>query len=168
MGQIDLKQATVFIRDGTTPTPNELEVRIGEGNLTYTENREREYTLDRGRLDTVKDGDEAPIDVSMDATWEWLRSKAGDPDVTVEEALKNVGAASGWVSSSDDPCEPYAVDIVIEYRPDCEAAETHYEVITIPDFRYESIEHDLDAGTLAISGRANATDAIPVRVPFSS
>ena len=167
-GQIDLKQTTIEIRDGTTPTPFSLEVRIGEGNLTYTENKERDYTLDRGRLDTVRDADEAPVDVTMDATWEWLRSKPGDTIPTIEEALKNTGLAAAWVSSSDDPCEPYAVDLVITYKPDCEAVETHFEVITIADFRYETIEHDIDAGTLSITGRANVTEAAPVRVPFSS
>ena len=168
MGQIDLKQATVKIVDGTTPTPNELTVKIGEGNITWTETQEREYTLDRGNLDTVRDGDDTPVDMSMDATWEWLRSKAGDPDVTIEEALKQVGAASAWVSSAADACEPYAVDLVITYRPTCTAVETHFEVITIPDFRWESIEHDTAAGTLAVTGRANVTQAVPVRLPFSS
>jgi len=168
MGQIDLKQTTIEFRDGTTPTPNSIEVRIGEGNLTYTENKEREYTLDRGNLDTVRNADDAPVDVSIDATWEFLRGKPGDVVPTIEEALKRVGVASSWVSSAADPCEPFAVDVVITYKPECEIGETHFEVITIADFRYETIEHDLDAGTLAVTGRANVTEASVVRVPFSS
>lgn len=168
MGQIDLKQTTIEFRDGTVPTPKSLEVRIGEGNLTYTENKEREYTLDRGNLDTVRNADDAPVDVSLDATWEFLRGKPGDVVPTIEEVLKRVGVAADWVSSAADPCEPYAVDIVITYKPDCEAAETHFEVITIADFRYETIEHDIDAGTLAVTGRANVTEASVTRVPFSS
>ena len=35
--KIDLKDCTIYFKDGTTPTPNELELKIGSGNLTFTE-----------------------------------------------------------------------------------------------------------------------------------
>jgi len=49
--QIDLKNATLKIKDGGT---NEMEVTLGEGNLVYTERQNVEYTLDRGTLDEVR------------------------------------------------------------------------------------------------------------------
>ena len=53
---------------------NSLSIKIGEGNLTYSEKRGVEFTRDRGILDTVRGADDEPLDVSMDATWEWISS----------------------------------------------------------------------------------------------
>lgn len=110
--QIDLKKAVLSILDGSSPTPNEIDVKVGEGTLTYTERVEREYTLDRGTLDLVRDGDEVPMEVRFDLTWEYITAQitsSGSPP-TVEDALKNRLQASAWVSSDTDLCNPYAVD----------------------------------------------------------
>jgi len=166
--QIDLKDATIFIIDGSTPTPNELEVKIGEGNLTYSEKKNIEYTLNRGLLDEVREGDEVPVEVSMDYVWDYLRgSSASGAAPTVEEALKNIGNAAAWVSSDSDACRPYAVDIKVIYAPtpySCGDKET----ITLQDYRYESLDHDLRAGTVSTSGKCNVTQATVVREAQSS
>jgi len=161
--QIDLKYVTIKLVDGTTPTPNELEITIGEGNLTYTEARNIEYTLDRGNLDEVREGDQGPVDVSIDLVWEYLRgSSASGALPTVEEAFKKIGNAAAWVSTDTDTCRPYAVDLVVTYAP-VPASCGDKEVITLPDFRYESLDHDLRAGTVSVSGKCNVTRASVVR-----
>jgi len=163
--QIDLKYATIKIKDGST---NELTITIGEGNLTYTEARNIEYTLDRGILDEVREGDQIPVDVSMDFVWEYLRgSSASGAPPTVEEALKRIGNAANWVSTDADACRPYAVDIEVTYAP-IPASCGDQEVITLPDFRYESLDHDLRAGTVSVSGKCNVTQATVVRSAQSS
>lgn len=162
---IDLKDATIILRDGTTPTPNQISVKIGEGNLTYTENRNLEYRLDRGNLDEVREGDQAPIDVSLDAIWEFLKASSGQP-ASVEDFLKFRGAAASNISTDTDVCAPNSVDLIIEHIPGCGGLDK--EVITIPDFRYDSIAHDLREATLAITGRANAVEANIVRLPAST
>lgn len=144
-----------------TVQPHQLEVTIGEGNLQYTEKRNMEYVKDRGVLDTVREGDEEPVEARLDFTWEFLRSDTGE-EITVEEALKKVGAASGWTSSSDDACEPYAVDLVVWYNPDC--GSTKDEVITLNDFRWESLEHNTKDGQVSVSGKCNVTNATVERV----
>lgn len=163
--QIDLKDVLFKIRDGSTPTAKELTIKIGAGNLTYTEAVEREYTPDRGRLDEVRDGDEQPMEVSFDFTWEFLRGGLGSGDPpTVEDALKNRGNAADWISADADPCRPFAVDIVVEYVPDCgQGALGDQETYTFPDFRFDSIEHDFRAGTVSVTGRCNVTEATVVR-----
>lgn len=133
-----------------------LEVKIGDGNLTYTENRDLEYRLDRGNLDTVRELDQQPMDVTMDFIWEFITASTGD-DPTLEDALKQRGEASGWTSSSSDQCEPYAVDIEIEYLPPC--SDENPEVILLPDFRWDTIDHNLTDATLTATGRCNATQA---------
>jgi hypothetical protein len=154
MAQIDLKDATIKIKDGAA-TQNEIEVTIGEGNLTWTERKNIEYVLDRGNLDEVREGDQAPVELSIDAIWEYIKSLSGSGTPTIEDALKNVNEASTWESSDSDACRPYAVDIEIYYVPDCATGDT--ELITFSDFRYEQLDHDLRAATISVSGRCNIT-----------
>lgn len=165
--QLDIKYATLKIQDGTTPTANEITVKVGEGNITWSENRNVEYTLDRGTIDEVRLGDEVPMDVTFDFTWEFITGNddsAGSPP-TVEDALKQVGQAAGWTSSDSDTCRPYAVDIVIEYVPNCNdgSQAADQETITLPDFRWDTIDHDLRAGAISVTGRCNAFNATVVR-----
>lgn len=130
-----------------------MTVTIGEGNLTYSEKRPVEFTLDRGIIDTVRLADEEPMDVSLDFTWEFLSSATGDTVPTLEEAFKKTGLASTWVSSSTDPCQPYSLDIEVLNNPVCGSVES--EIITIEEFYWENLDHDLRDGSVSISGRAN-------------
>jgi len=158
--QIDLKDCTITLKDGGSET---LDVKIGEGNLTYSESRNIQYTLDRGKLDEVRNGDEVPVDVKLDFTWEYLRGSStsgGTP--SVEEALKKIGNAVSWVSSDSDACRPYAVDIVVVYAP-TPASCGDKETITLADFRYEKLDHDMKAGTVSVTGKCNITQANVVR-----
>ena len=164
--QIDMKNATIKIQDGTAVTPLEITVGIGEGNLTFTEKRTLEYILDRGTLDDVREADEEPVDVSIDAKWTYIMSdstdEAGIP--SVREALSKTGQASAWVSTDSDACRPFAVDLVIEHVPSCAGSLTKpNETITLPDFRYEQIAFDTKAGTLAITGKCNVTAITALR-----
>lgn len=135
--------------------PNQIDVKIGEGNLTYTENKEYEYLLDRGDLDGVREGNEVPMDVNMDFVYEFVRTGTGEA-ITPVDALKGVGGADEWVSSSDDDCEPFCVDIEIEHVPPCGSAETEFTVF--PEFRHDSLDFDLSAATISAAGRCNATE----------
>jgi len=160
MAKVDLKNATIKIKDGTSPTPNELEIKIGDGVLEYTERRTIEYELDRGVLDEVSEGDEVPVDVSIDFIWEFLRASVGDPP-TVEDALKQRGEASSWVSSDADTCRPYAVDIEITVDPPCGAIQN--EVILLSDFRYEELGHNIREAQVSVRGRCNVKEATVTR-----
>lgn len=161
--QISLRYSTIKILDGTTPTANEIEIKVGEGNLTWTEAKTMEYLLDRQLLDEVREGDDIPMDVSFDFIWDYITGTTGSGGVpSIEDALKQINAASTWISTDSDICRPYAVDIQIEYVPTNCAAEDQ-ETITLPDFRYENLAHDLRAGTIACTGRCNATQATAIR-----
>lgn len=141
--------------DVITFLPIQIEVKIGEGNLTYTENKEYEYLTDRGNLDTVREGNEVPMDVVMDFVYEFVRTGTSEI-VTPVDALKGIGGAADWTSSSSDPCEPYSVDIVILHEPPCGDAET--ETTVFPEFRHDSLEFDLSAATISATGRCNVTE----------
>lgn len=170
-GQIDLKQTILTIRDGTTPTPNEIEIKIGEGNLTWTERQEMNYVLDRGKLDIVNKGDEQPVEVSIDAVWEFITAFAGDAP-TIIDAIKRKGEAAAWVSVDPDICQPYAVQLEIKQIPLCfgaaVSASDPIEITIIDLFRFEQVDFDLRAGTFAISGRANVEEATSSRFAQTS
>lgn len=165
MAIYDIKRCTIKIKDGTA-TPKEVTVVVGEGNLTYEEKRTMEYIKDRGVLNDVREGDEEPIDVSLDFTWEEIKSISGDATPTVEEALKQEGPAATWVSSDADPCNPYAVDIEITHDPLCAGTGTSQkkEVTLLSDFRWESLNHDLRNASVAVRGKCNVKRATITRV----
>jgi hypothetical protein len=140
--------------------PRRLTVRIGEGNLQYTEKRQIMYTKDRGKLDTVKLGDQEPLEVKLDFTWVFLKADTGETP-TIEDALKQRGEAAVWTSSSADLCEPYAVDLEIVYTPPC---SDKIEVYTLSDFRYEDLSHDFKQGQVSVSGKCNVTEATIARM----
>jgi len=141
---------------------HDITIKIGEGNLTYGERKPRTYVKDRGNLDTVRNADAEVMTVSFGFTWDYITSKTSESVPTVEEALKQEGNASDWQSASDDDCEPYAVDIRIENDPNC--GTTGGEIIALPDFRYESLDHDVRAGTVACAGNCNVEDAVKSRI----
>jgi hypothetical protein len=158
MARIDLKKCTIKIIGGGDG--EELEVKIGEGSLEYTEHKAREYFNDRGQIADVRDADEQPMEVNAQFTWEFLRSN-GEEAITVEEALKKVGAASEWTTSGDDPCEPYCVDIQVEYDPDC--SPTLGEIYYFSEFRYESLGHNFKDATVSFNGKCKTTEATVTR-----
>ncbi|KKK49715.1 hypothetical protein LCGC14_3132270, partial [marine sediment metagenome] len=144
-----------------TFTGNLLAVRIGEGNLTYSETKNRDYILDRGNLDTVRPGDDMPMDVAFDFVWEYITADTASAVPTIEDALKRRGEASAWVTTSSDACEEYCVDLEVHYDPGC--GGTNSEVIILPFFRYEKLDHNLKDSQISCTGKCNATEASATR-----
>jgi len=132
-----------------------LEIKVGEGNLTWSETKEYEYLRDRGDLDTVKEGDEQPVEMSLEFVYEYIKSASGG-DVTPVDALKNQGEADEWVSTSDDLCEPYCVDITAKHCVPCGTDED--EDVSFTFFRYESLDFDMGEATIAVSGKCNVSE----------
>ncbi len=143
-----------------------LKLKIGDGTVSYDETRVVEYKKDRGLLDTVRLGDQEPLDVKMDLRWEFLRSDASDPVTSSipspEEVIKQTGAASTWTTSAADPCEPFAINIYILYTPLCSGVKK--EATLLKDFRYEKLGHDLKQGMLSTSGKCNVQQATVTRI----
>lgn len=144
-----------------TILPHQIEINIGDGNLTYDEKRSIKYIRNRNVLDTVRLDQDEPMEVKLDALWEFVRADTGETP-TIEDALKQRGVASDWYTSSADICEPYAVDVEIEYDPPCTGVKREFILLT--DFRYESFSHDLKMGVFAVTGKCNVTEATVTRV----
>lgn len=165
MAQITLKKTKLYLHygDGAGGLLN-VEVRVGEGNISWSEKRTIEYTLDRGNLRYVseteggaaREGDDQPVDASFDILWDWYSGAADpvmvlkglDPDGT-DETSESTTIASAHAA---DPCAPHAVTIEIVYEPDC--AEGSEEIVhyVLPYFRWESLNYDISAGQISCSG----------------
>jgi hypothetical protein len=137
-----------------------IEVNIGEGNMTWTEAKEYEYLRNRGNLDTVKEGDEQPVELSLEFVYDYIKTQSGQT-ITPVDAIKNQGEASEWVSSSTDLCEPYSVDILAKHCVPCGTDED--EDALFNDFRYESLDFDLSEATISVSGQCNVSEVTVTR-----
>lgn len=165
---IDIKNCDLTIKDGGSgEAQKSITLRIGAGNLTWTKATPREYILDRGRIWGIRNGDEVPMDVKFEIVWEYLKAAPGSDDAGILDVFTGTGSASTWTSTDPDQCNPYAVDIEVANNPvpwNCGDSETY----TFTDFRVESIDGDLKAGTLSVSGKCNATQPTIVRAEQSS
>jgi hypothetical protein len=137
-----------------------IEIQIGEGNLTWTEAKEYEYLRERGDLDTVKEADEQPVELSLEFVYEYIKTQSGQT-ITPVDALKKQGEAAEWVSSSSDLCEPYAVDMLAKHCVPCGTDED--EDVLFTDFRYEGLDFDVGEATIAVSGRCNVSEPTVTR-----
>lgn len=155
--------ATVADNVVITFLPHRLRVKLGEGDMTIEEKTNIEYTRDGGRLSEVREGDEQPLEVNLTANLEFISSDTanGEPP-TIREALKRKGQCSTWVSASADKCQPYSVNLIVEYDPDCDPTLT--EKITCPEFRVESVQASLKEGTLSLKGTCNVNEMLAERL----
>ena len=147
MSQRSMRDATLKIKDGNS---HEVTVKIGEGNISWNERRNIEYTHDRGVILDARLGDDEAIEISFDFIWDWISSISG---TSIVEAIKCT--ASGWVTSGGN-CEPDAVDLELTLSPANCSGST--ETITFNDFRWETINPDLRSGQISCSGRCMSVD----------
>lgn len=144
--------------------PQRLEVKIGDGDLSWTESRELIYDLDRDLLDTVRLGEEQPIDLELAFVFEYVTTQSGKA-ITPIDAIKRINEASEWVSSSADLCEPYAVDMYAIHCIPCGTDED--QDFLFQDFRYETLDYSIQDASISVSGRCNVTDVTSTRADIS-
>ena len=82
------------------------------------------------------------------------------------EALKGMGAASEWVSSSPDQCEPYCIDLLVEYEPPC--APSQAETTRVPDVPGRDPRDQLQCGDHRVDGQVQRAGARYVTRPAST
>ncbi len=185
MPQISLKETRLYIVDGSG-SPNTIEVTVGEGNITWSETRELEYTLNRGKISsadggTVREGDDQAVSVNFDLRWDEFKTDTSG--ITPIDAIKGTADAvtAGWISVDPDVCTPYAVDL--QLQRDIGSCFTtgggtnRYERYLFSAFRWESNDPDVDAGQISFSGTCQVTrvkvdrssdDTIPFATPPTS
>ena len=152
--------SSIVDNDAFTFLPQRVTVKIGEGDLTWTESRELIYDRDRDLLDTVRLGQEQPVSVELNFTFEYVTTESGQ-DITPVDALKQTGEATEWVSSSSDLCEPYAIDIYVIHDVPCGTDQD--QDLRFVDFRWESLDYSVQDATIAVSGQCNVSSVTTTR-----
>ena len=156
-----LGQGTYLDDAVLTIGPQELNIKLGDGNLTYTEHRDYTYLLDRGWLDTVREPKEVPMDVKVDAVYEHVASRSGEL-VTPVEALDRggtrVGVGQFLARSVRTVLHRPVRGLRAAVRSD-EQAETSQ----FPMFRAETREMNFNAATIVFTGKCKATEPIVTR-----
>ena len=145
-----------------------IQIKVGDGTITWSEKTPMEYKLDKGRLDQIRNADQVPMDVSLTLMYEELT--ASDPNTnppTPEDVIKRRGAAADWVSANTaNPCAPYCINIRLDHiPPNCTSIDI--ERVILPMFYSEELNHDPKAGTIAVTGKCNAIEAQVTRIPQS-
>jgi hypothetical protein len=130
-------------------------VKLGDGTAKWNTTRQMQYDLNRGVIDTVHEGDDVPMDLEINASWEYVRSSSGEA-ISPVEAVSKTGAAAGWVSTGE-LWEPYAVNVTIVFTPAYGATAGRIETYFFPDFRCEKSAFTLENANIVLSGRCNAT-----------
>lgn len=143
----------------TTALYNYIDIKLGDGTVKFDETRNMEYLLNRGKIDEVRLGDEAPMSVDFDFRWTNIKGVTGTP--TFVDAIKQIGDCATWVSADSDLCRPYSVNIEILYEPGCAGGG---ENIVLPNFRYEKLSYDAKAGKVSCSGKCNITAPVSQRL----
>lgn len=140
--------------------PQRVQIQIGEGNLSWTEEKEYIYLRERGDLNTVKEGDEQPVEMSLEFVYDYVKTESGQA-ITPVDALKASGEAAEWVTSASDQCEPYSIDVLVKHCVPCGTAQD--EDVLFIDFRYESLDFDLSDATISVSGHCNVSEPTVTR-----
>lgn len=141
-----------------------LEIKVGDGTITWSEKKPREYKKDRGRLDQVRNGDEEPMDVTLNLMYEALTASDPMTDApTPEDVLKQRGAAADWLNADNtDPCGPYSINIRLDWTP-TGCVDPVTERVILPYFRYEELAHNPKEGSINCTGKCNAVEATVTR-----
>lgn len=89
----NLRDGQLVIADGASAT---LTLALDNGDLSWTETLNPIEILDRGVLDHVRDGDQAPVELSFSSMWTnlvnaSLSAASGGDANTVYEMLNNIG-----------------------------------------------------------------------------
>ena len=137
-----------------------LYVKLGDGNMTWDEVTNFEYEMDRGHIDSVVEGDDEPLSVSVDSVYEFVTALTGSNVPTPEDVLKQRGEAADWITTGADPCELFAVDIELDYAPPCDVP---HEITVFKEFRWDTINHELGDATLRFEGRCKLIEPETIR-----
>jgi len=162
MAKIDLRDVTVILRDGTPVTPNELELVIGDGNITWTEQRPLEYSNDRGVIDERRLADDVPLEVNLTVKLDYYSGLTAGSVPSPMDVFYFEGHASTWLSTDSDPCRPKCVDLILDNIPTCDGTDAR-ETYVFPLFFAENVDFDVQSAQLSVRGTCLATRVIATR-----
>lgn len=110
----NLQDGVIKLVDGVSYVPNELEVIVEEGNLTFNEKKEPKKILDRGKLSHLRGKDEEPVTGSFSIKFVEFISQVSPGNPTLYEVLNKIGEASSWITTNTDGGDVYTLTAKFE------------------------------------------------------
>ena len=150
-----LTAGTYAATPAITFQPQQVYIKIGDGNLTYTEHRDYQYLLDRGLLDTVREPKDVPMDVKLDAVYEHITSGTSDnvcPMERAEGAQQRGGMGQFGSRRLRAVLRGRAGGLQPALRP------VNRETTVFPMFRAETREINYSAATIVFTGKCMAKE----------
>lgn len=150
----NLRHGSLILRDGTTPTANQLIIPIQDGDLDFTITYPTFIVKNRGKIDHKRTGDETEIDIKFSFKFEqWSYASGASTGVSPVDALTKKGGAATWVSTGPS-CGPYSIDLVFQVTNPCNAAE--YEQLVFTAFNVESLnfKEGSEFDMVSVSGKS--------------
>lgn len=161
----NLRDAEIWVLDGS-PTPKAMILPLTEGDLSFTEKDNDFIVMNRGKIDSRKQGDEAVLDISFTAKFEQWQNAYGTAGLSPVDVMcgKAAALAAGWVNT--DPCGPWAITIQFRIYDPCNRA--NYELLTFSNvhfteraFKEASEYNSVSFKGTALQGSVNASYVTP-------
>ena len=127
------KHGSLVIQD--SGGSNSVTVTLEDGGVSWNSTNPYTWHKNRGVLDHRIAGEQVPMEVSFKAKYTGLYSNTAD--VSPYEALKKVGGASGWTSTTSTTSDVYSVDLVLTYTEPIDSNDK--ETLTFDDFAEKSV-----------------------------
>ena len=103
------RDGTIYIKDGTTPTPNAYVVAYENGDFSYTEEKsDRVVIRDRGTIVGLRRADDPVISFSFTVHFRELTNATSD---SLIDFIMKTGNCASYVSTGGDGYEQFLVDI---------------------------------------------------------
>lgn len=159
----NLRDGVVTLMDGTTPTPNSLQLVLDEGDLSMTEEQQLIEVYRRGKASHRRLGDETLIKVSFSAKYtNGYENTALTGTPTMVDALRKRNLASAWVSVEDAAAgaltvagptgsEVYSTNVKFEIN---DATGSAKETFTLKGFHADTVtlEEGDEYNTISVEG----------------
>lgn len=121
------KHGVLTIKDNAGA--NTLTVTLEEGGLSITESHPHTWHKNRGTLSHRIAGEQVPMEVTFKAKYTGYYSSTAT--VTPYEAVKQVGGASAWTSTTSTVSDVYSTDMVLTVTEPLDSNDQ--ETITMDD-----------------------------------
>lgn len=172
----DLKNTVLFVKTRALVSAASvwMALKFGDGSMNWTINKNYQPMMNRGRLDDIRRGDDALLDVTFDGKYTFaLSNYAGDgsgpeENYTLHEILEGVeygiqdhgepkfqGTRESWLA--DYGCPPYCCELELHNNPalDCPDTTAIGEAKLFRYFRATSIQVSYDTGMCNVSGQCH-------------
>lgn len=149
----NLRDGAIFIEDGSA-IPKIFEALLTEGDLAFTEKDQSFIVMDRGRIDSRKQGDESVLDINFTAKFQQWSGAYGDTGLSLIDVLTGSARAraAGYVST--DQCGPWAVTVKFRVVDPCNKANAEVFTFSNVHISERAFKEGSEYNTVAVKGDA--------------